>query len=303
MRAGADVGHQALVERGSNDDGILGALADEAVALEDLRGAGGAHDHREDGRMHVLALLHGQLLHGAGDEQDEIFSLRFEVEGRRCLCLPQWLEQGSLVNVVGVGDEGQKGCAAIGIGDDELHCRPHGDVVEGRDAQVVDILAVGVHLDAQSCGADIQKSRSQFLQRESSMNCLCYRYRYRLVTHLSGNLSQIQLTQWLLQSLQTGHLVLQRQTAQAGDIEAIRRILGHIREQLLDLRLHAVANALHIVLGRLGQHLGRLARLLQEAAQRAPIVARGAGQLTTSIHDDGARAMRSPGIVEAVAAH
>lgn len=166
MRAGAHVGHQALVERGGNDDGILGALADEAVALEDLRCAGRAHDHGENGRVHVLAVLHGQLLHGAAqrDTGQEVSQEEIR-EGVPVLDLPERLEQGSLVNVIGVSDERQKGGAAIGIGDDELHRGPHGDVVEGRDAQVVVLAVAGVGLDAQARCADVQETRSQLLQR------------------------------------------------------------------------------------------------------------------------------------------
>jgi len=46
---------------------------------------------------------------------------------------PQWLEQGSLVNVLGIGDQGQKGGATIIIRYYELHSRPNGNVVKGSD--------------------------------------------------------------------------------------------------------------------------------------------------------------------------
>jgi len=59
------VGHQALVQSGRNHDGVLGALADESMALEHLGRTGRAHDHREDGRVHMDAVLHRQLLAGA----------------------------------------------------------------------------------------------------------------------------------------------------------------------------------------------------------------------------------------------
>jgi len=56
------VGHQALVQSGRNHDGVLGALADESMALEHLGRTGRAHDHREDGRVHMDAVLNRQAL-------------------------------------------------------------------------------------------------------------------------------------------------------------------------------------------------------------------------------------------------
>lgn len=59
------MGHQTLVKGGSYDDGVLGALADEPMALQHFGRAGRAHDHRKDGGMDVDAVLHGQLFTGA----------------------------------------------------------------------------------------------------------------------------------------------------------------------------------------------------------------------------------------------
>lgn len=65
---------------------------------------------------------------------------------------------------------------------------------------------------------------------------------------MSGT-AQVQLTQWLLQAQQTGHLFSQRQRSQAFDRETARRhILDDIGEHALDLILHLIADPLHIVL-------------------------------------------------------
>ena len=95
--------HQALVQRGRYDDGVLRRLADEPVALELFLNANFPHDHGEN--RGVRGLL------------DDV----------RLLAGVEVLEQLLLVDAVGVRDQREEGAGVGVVLQDELHRRPDSD--------------------------------------------------------------------------------------------------------------------------------------------------------------------------------